>query len=58
MYLAYNAFLGRPALAKFRVAIAPWFLTRKFPIENNVGIVQGDQMGGCERYVTELKEAM
>jgi len=41
---AYNAFLGRPALAAFKIILAPWSLTMKFPTNNGVGVVKGDQM--------------
>ena len=40
---AYNAFLGRPTLAAFRITMAPWRLTMKFPTENGVGTIIGDQ---------------
>ena len=53
----YNAFLGRPALAEFRAAIAPWCLTLKFPTDHGIGIVQGDQAAGRACYVAELREA-
>ena len=51
----YNAFLGRPALAKFRACIAPWFLLLKFPTEAGVGIVRGDQVAARACYIAELK---
>ena len=53
----YNAFLVRPALAEFRVAIAPWCLTLKFPTDHGIGVVQGDQAAGRACYVAELREA-
>ena len=51
----YNAFLGRPALAKFRACIAPWCLLLKFPTEAGIGIVRGDQVAARACYVAELK---
>ena len=53
----YNAFLGRPALAAFRAALAPWCLTLKFPTDRGVGVVHGDQVSGRACYVAELREA-
>ena len=53
----YNVFLGRPALAEFRAALAPWCLTLKFPTDKGVGIVHGDQAAGRSCYVAELREA-
>lgn len=43
IYSSYNAILDRPALAECRAAIAPWCLTFKFPTENDVRVVYGDQ---------------
>ena len=51
----YNAFLGRPALAKFRACIAPWCLLLKLPMEAGVGVVRGDQVAARACYVAELK---
>ena len=51
----YNAFLGRPALAEFRAAIAPWCLTLKFPTDHGVGVIQRDQAAGRACYVAELR---
>ena len=53
----YNAFLGRPALAEFRAAIAPWCLTLKFPTDCGIGVIHGDQAAGRACYVVELREA-
>ena len=52
---AYNAFLGRPALAAFRIVLVPWNLTMKFPTDNGVGVLKGDQSTGRECYFTELR---
>jgi len=54
---AYNAFLERPALAAFKIILAPWSLTMKFPTDNGVGVVKGDQNAGRECYLIELKES-
>ena len=51
----YNAFLGRPALAEFRVCIAPWCLLLKFPTEAGTGVMRGDQVSGRGCYVAELR---
>ena len=52
----YNAILGRPALADFRAALAPWCLTLKFPTDNGVGVVHGDQSTDRVCYVAELRD--
>ena len=54
---AYNAFLGRPALAAFRIVFAPWSLTMKFPPDNGIGVLKGEQNAGRECYLTELRES-
>jgi len=54
---AYNAFLGRPALAAFRIILSPWNLTMKFPTDNGVGVLKGDQNAGRECYLIELRES-
>ena len=53
----YNAFLGRPFLTEFQVNIAPWSLLMKFPIENGIRIVKGDQVSARECYAIEWKNA-
>ena len=53
----YNAFLGRPALADFRIALAPWCLMMKFPTANGVGVIKGDPQESRECYMAELIEA-
>ena len=53
----YNVFLSRLALVEFRTALAPWYLTLKFLIDNGVGVVHGDQATGQTCYVAELREA-
>ena len=55
-FSAYNAFLGRPTLAAFKAILAPWCLTMKFPTDNGVGVIKGDQNAGRECYLTELRE--
>lgn len=52
---SYNAFLGRPALAKFRAYLAPWCLLLKFPTDAGIGIIRGDQAAARACYVAELK---
>ena len=54
---AYNAFLGRPTLAAFKIYLAPWCLIMKFPTESGVGVVRGDQNATRECYLIELREA-
>jgi len=54
---AYNAFLGRPALVAFKIILAPWSLTMKFPTHNGVGVVKRDQNAGRKCYLIELRES-
>ena len=56
-FSAYNAFLGRPTLTAFKAVLASWCLTIKFPTDNGVGVIKGDQNAGRECYLTELREA-
>lgn len=57
IFTTYNAFLTQLDLAIFQTVIAPWCLMMKFPTDNGVGVVQGDQGLECECYVAKLKEA-
>ena len=54
----YNAFLGRPTLAAFRIALAPWCLMMKFPTANEVGVIKGDPQESRDCYMAELIEAL
>lgn len=54
---AYNAFLGKPTLTAFKIALAPWCLTTKFPTERGVVVIKGDQKTARECYMAELVEA-
>ena len=56
-FSAYNAFLGRPTLAAFKAILAPWCLTIKFPTDNGVGVIKGDQNVARECYWPELRES-
>jgi len=51
---AYNAFLGRLALSDFQIVLAPWCLKMKFPNDNGVGEIKGNQDAARDCYVTEL----
>ena len=41
---SYNVIIGRPTLNKWKSAISTYCLKVKFPIENGVGKVRGDQI--------------
>jgi len=53
---AYNAFLGRPTLTGFKIALAPWCLMMKFPTESGVGVIKGDPITSRDCYMNELRE--
>jgi len=53
---AYNAFLGRLALSDFQIVLAPWCLKIKFPTDNGLGEIEGNQDAPRYCYVTELRE--
>ncbi|XP_059461825.1 uncharacterized protein LOC132190804 [Corylus avellana] len=52
---AYNVILGRPALNKLKAITSTYHLTMKFPIEEGVGEVKGDQTQARRCYNTSLK---
>jgi len=40
---AYNAFLGRLVLSDFQIVLARWCLKMKFPTNNGIGEIKGNQ---------------
>ncbi|XP_059436572.1 uncharacterized protein LOC132169571 [Corylus avellana] len=54
---AYNAIIGRPDLNKLKAVTATYHLMMKFPIEEGVGEVKGDQTQARRCYNTSLKKA-
>jgi hypothetical protein len=52
---AYNAIMGRPALNKLRAATSTYHLTMKFPTEEGVGEVRGDQLTARKCYNLSMK---
>ena len=55
---SYNVIIGRPTLNRWKLATSTYFLKVKFPIENGVGEVRGDQVlaGECYQVVLAAKE--
>ncbi|XP_059436681.1 uncharacterized protein LOC132169711 [Corylus avellana] len=53
---AYNAIIGRPALNKLKVVTSTYHLMMKFPTEEGVGEVKGDQTQTRRCYNTSLKK--
>ena len=47
---AYNMLLGRPSLNAIRAIPSAYHMVRKFPTNNGVGMVQGDQRVARECY--------
>ena len=47
---SYNVIIGRPALNRWKAATSTYCLKVKFPIENGVGKVKGDQVLAREWY--------
>jgi hypothetical protein len=53
---AYNAIVGRPALNKLKATTSTYHLMMKFPTEEGVGIVRGDQLAARKCYNTLMKK--
>jgi hypothetical protein len=54
---AYNAIIGQPALNKWRAITSIYHLMMKFPIDEGVGEVKGDQIVARRCYNTFMKKA-
>jgi hypothetical protein len=52
---AYNAIMGRPALNKLRAATSTYHLMMKFPTEEGVEEVRGDQLAARKCYNISMK---
>ncbi|XP_073137071.1 uncharacterized protein [Henckelia pumila] len=52
---AYNAILGRPAMTTFMAVASALHQKMKFPVGNEVGEVQGDQVISRKCYVEEVR---
>ena len=52
---AYNMLLGRRSLNAIRVVPSAYHMVVKFPTENGVGMVRGDQRVARECYVASMK---
>jgi hypothetical protein len=55
---AYNAIIGRPALNKLRAATSTYHLMMKFPTEERVGVVRGDQLVARRCYNISMKKIL
>ena len=53
---AYNAIIGRPGLNKLRAATSTYHLMMKFPTEEGVGEVKGDQLAARRCYNISIKK--
>ena len=53
---AYNMLLGRPSLNAIRTIPSAYHMVVKFPMENGVGMVQGDQRVARECYLVSMKQ--
>jgi hypothetical protein len=53
---AYNAIIGRSALNKLKAATSTYHLMMKFPIEEGVGEVRGDQLAARRCYNISMKK--
>ena len=45
---SYNAIIGRPTLNSWKAVTSTYHLSVKFPTDNGVGQVQGDQLAARE----------
>ncbi|KAK3041885.1 hypothetical protein RJ639_002167 [Escallonia herrerae] len=52
---AYNAILGRTALNQLRVVVSTYHMKMKFPTENGVGEVKGDQAVARQCYMASCR---
>ena len=52
--LSYNVIIGRPTLNRWKAATSTYYLKVKFPIDNGVGEVKGDQVLARECYQVVL----
>ncbi|XP_042386610.1 uncharacterized protein LOC121978317 [Zingiber officinale] len=52
---AYNVILGRPTLNEFRPVISTFCQKIKFPVEDRIGEVKGDQLAARRCYVEMVK---
>ena len=52
---AYNMLLGRPSLNAIKAILSAYHMVMKFPIENGVGTVRGDQRVATECYSASMK---
>ena len=53
---AYNMLLGRPSLNAIRAVPSSYHMVVKFPMENGVGMVRGDQRVARECYLASMKQ--
>ena len=51
---SYNVIIGRPTLNSWKAVMSTYHLSVKFPTENGVGEVQGDQLAARECYLAML----
>ena len=51
---SYNIIIGRPTLNKWKSAMSTYYSKVKFPTENSVGEVRGDQVLARECYQAVL----
>ena len=51
---SYNVIIGRPTLSRWKATMSTYCLKVKFPIENGIGEVKGDQVLAREYYQAVL----
>ncbi|KAI3468952.1 hypothetical protein Pfo_025615 [Paulownia fortunei] len=56
-FSAYNIILGRPSLNTFQLVVSTFHMKLKFPVNEGIGEVEGDQCSARRCYVEAVRKA-
>ncbi|KAI3443830.1 hypothetical protein Pfo_000495 [Paulownia fortunei] len=56
-FLAYNIILGRPSLNTFQAVVSTFHITLKFPVDEGIREVEGDQYSARKCYVEAVRKS-